>query len=124
MQRWLAIGAVNGFLAVALGAFGAHGLKERVDAYRLGVFETGAHYHLVHALAVVAVALVLDRLPDTSRPLARAAGVCFSVGILLFAGSLYALALTGIRALGAITPLGGVGFLLGWALLTAAALRK
>ena len=126
MPNFLAVGAVNGFLAVALGAFGAHGLKNApgMDAYRLGVFETGAHYHLAHALALVALAVAMDRLPESARPLARAAGWCFAVGILIFSGSLYALALTGVRALGAITPLGGVGFLLGWALLAAAALRK
>lgn len=107
---WLLIGAINGFLAVAAGAFGAHGLKD-LPAYFLDVFKVGAQYHMYHALAMVALALL---------PAARAgsvAGGCFLGGIVVFSGSLYALALTQQKWLGAITPIGGVLFLVGWAAL-------
>jgi uncharacterized membrane protein YgdD (TMEM256/DUF423 family) len=108
---WAAAGAVNGFVAVACGAFGAHALKRRLDTDRLAVFETGARYHMYHALALVAVSW----LASTRGTAADTAGAFFLAGIVLFSGSLYALALSGIRKLGAITPLGGLCFLLGWA---------
>jgi uncharacterized membrane protein YgdD (TMEM256/DUF423 family) len=117
MGSWLAISGVSGFLAVALGAFGAHGLQGRLAgaedaAKRLGWWQTAAQYHLVHALALAVVALVIAKLPQ-----ARFAGMAFVLGTLLFSGSLYALALGGPRVLGAVTPLGGLGFLAGWAVL-------
>lgn len=117
MGNWLMVSGASGFLAVALGAFGAHGLQSRLEsaadgAKRLGWWQTGAHYHLVHALALLAVALLVAKLPQ-----ARFAGYAFTVGTLLFSGSLYAMALGGPRALGAVTPLGGLGFLVGWAVL-------
>jgi uncharacterized membrane protein YgdD (TMEM256/DUF423 family) len=108
---WLATGALFGATAVALGAFGAHGLKARVTADLLVVFETAARYHLVHALAIVTVAGAADRFPG---PCAAAAGWLFVAGILLFSGSLYLMVLTGARALGAITPLGGLALIAGW----------
>jgi uncharacterized membrane protein YgdD (TMEM256/DUF423 family) len=108
---WLATGALLGATAVALGAFGAHGLKARVTADLLVVFETAARYHLVHALAIVAVAWAADRFPGSC---AAAAGWLFVAGILLFSGSLYLMVLTGARALGAITPLGGLALIAGW----------
>lgn len=111
------LAAVNGFLAVAAGAFGAHALKSRAPERMLAVFETGARYHMFHALALLGVAVLVAR----QAPGAAAAGWAFGVGIALFSGSLYAMALTGITRLGAITPLGGVGFLVGWALLARAA---
>lgn len=111
---WIILGALNGFLAVAAGAFGAHGLKARLGADLLAVFETGARYHLFHALALLAVGVLTQLKPHA---LFTAAGWAFLCGILLFSGSLYALALSGVRVLGAITPLGGLGFLAGWALL-------
>lgn len=116
------IGAILGFTAVALGAFGAHGLKARFAAQpELGaVYQTAAHYHLVHALALLATAWVTTRWPG---PIANTAGWCFVGGVLLFSGSLYALALTGWRGLGAVTPFGGLALLAGWALLAWAALR-
>jgi uncharacterized membrane protein YgdD (TMEM256/DUF423 family) len=117
-HRFIVIGAVSGFLAVALGAFAAHGLKRRLDADRLGVFETGARYQMYHALALVLVGALVDRAPSSGL---TAAGWLFCAGTILFSGSLYALALSGIRKLGAITPLGGVAFLAGWALLAVAA---
>ena len=122
---WLFVGALNGFLSVAAGAFGAHALKARLGADLLAVFETGARYHMYHALALVAVGLLSALRPvSTALGLLDAAGWAFLVGVLLFSGSLYALALTGVRGLGAITPLGGLAFLTGWALLALAALRS
>jgi uncharacterized membrane protein YgdD (TMEM256/DUF423 family) len=115
-----AIGCVLGALGVALGAFGAHGLKARVDPDLLAVFETGARYHLIHALAILAAAWAVDRWPGSW---AVAAGWFFVAGIAVFSGSLYALVLTGQRWLGAITPLGGVCFIAGWVVLAVAALR-
>jgi uncharacterized membrane protein YgdD (TMEM256/DUF423 family) len=112
---WL--GCVFGLVAVAAGAFGAHALRARLSAELLAVFETAARYQMVHALALLAVALVAARAPSAA---ASAAGWLFAVGIVLFSGSLYALALTGIRVLGAVTPLGGVCFLAGWVALALA----
>jgi uncharacterized membrane protein YgdD (TMEM256/DUF423 family) len=111
MMFWAAAGAVNAFAAIACGAFGAHALKRRLDAERLAVFETGARYHMYHALGLIAVAWLGTRCGSA----ANTAGALLLAGILLFSGSLYALALSGVRWLGAITPLGGLCFLLGWA---------
>lgn len=117
-KTFLLIGAVAGLLAVALGAFGAHGLRARLSPEMLAVFETGVRYHMYHALAIVLVALILGRLDGW---VIRAAGWAFAAGIVLFSGSLYLLAVTGVTILGAITPIGGLAFLLGWAFLIAAA---
>jgi len=114
------VAGLSGFVAVAAGAFGAHALKSRLDPAMLAVFETGARYHLVHALGMLAAAWVVDR---TGRPLAARAGWLFALGTVLFSGSLYALALTGVRGFGAVTPVGGVAFLGGWACLAWAAWR-
>ena len=113
-RTFFVIGAVLGALGVAAGAFGAHGLRARVSPEMLAVFETGVRYHLVHALALLAVAWASTRWVSAAI---RGAGWLFVVGILVFSGSLYVLTLTGIRALGAITPFGGVAFILGWLLL-------
>lgn len=107
-------------LAVAAGAFGAHALRARLSPADLLVFETGARYQMYHGLALIAAGLVADRWPG---PLASAAGWCFLAGIVLFSGSLYGLTLSGVRVLGAITPIGGVAFLAGWGCLAVAALR-
>lgn len=112
------LGCIFAFLGVAAGAFGAHALRTRVPPDLLAVFETGARYQMYHALALLAVALAAARVP--SRVL-RAAGWLFAAGIVVFSGSLYLLALTGVRVLGAITPLGGLCFLAGWIALAAAA---
>ncbi len=120
VRLWIFIGAVNGFLAVAAGAFGAHGLKSRVSPEMLAIFETGARYHMYHALALLAAGWVASQAPSW---MATGAGWCFLAGIVLFSGSLYTLSLTGVRWLGAITPIGGTAMLIGWALLAAAALR-
>ena len=115
MGGWLTLSGISGFLAVALGAFGAHGLQARLDgvadgAKRLSWWQTAAHYHLLHALALAVVAFAITRAPQ-----ARFAGDGFCFGTLLFSGSLYAMALGGPRWLGAVTPLGGLAFLAGWA---------
>lgn len=107
---WISLAAVAGFSAVALGAFGAHGLRERLDAAGLEIYRTAALYHLVHAVALLATVALHDRLRCP-----RATSLLFAFGIVLFSGSLYLLAVTGIRGLGAVTPFGGVLFLVGWA---------
>jgi uncharacterized membrane protein YgdD (TMEM256/DUF423 family) len=98
-----------GFLGVALGAFGAHGLRERLAPGMLEVYKTGVLYHLLHAVALLAVALGAERL---ARP--RAVATLFTAGVVIFSGSLYALALTGVGTLGAITPIGGLLLMAGW----------
>jgi uncharacterized membrane protein YgdD (TMEM256/DUF423 family) len=106
---------VLALLAVAAGAFGAHGLRDRLAPDLLAIFETAARYQMYHALAMILAALcAATRL---AGPKSRAAGVLFGVGIAIFSGSLYLLALSGVRFLGAITPFGGAAFLAGWALL-------
>jgi uncharacterized membrane protein YgdD (TMEM256/DUF423 family) len=122
MERFFfALGAVLGGLGVAAGAFAAHGLRDRLTPDLLVVFETGARYQMYHALALLAVAWACGRWPGT---MTVAAGWCFVAGIAIFSGSLYVLAISGTRWLGAVTPLGGVAFLLGWMLLALAALRS
>lgn len=108
------MGAVLGALGVAAGAFGAHGLKGRLTPEMLAVFETGVRYHLIHSVALLGVAWAATRW--ASRAIS-AAGWLFVGGVFLFSGSLYVLTLSGIRAFGAITPIGGVAFILGWLLL-------
>jgi len=114
---FVVLGSCNMLLAVALGAFGAHGLKSRVSAEMLAVWQTAVLYHLVHALGLLLVGLLALHLP------VRAAGWTLLVGIVLFSGSLYLMVLTGIRPLGMVTPLGGVAYLAGWLLLALAALK-
>lgn len=121
MRLWIVIGAASAFVSVAAGAFGAHALKARLSADLLTIFETGARYQMYHSLGLIAVGLLAASRPSG---LLDGAGWAMLAGILLFSGSLYALALSGVRALGAITPLGGVGFLVGWALLALAAWRQ
>ena len=120
MRMLLLLAAMFGFTGVALGAFAAHGLKTQLLADYLAVFQTGVHYQMLHALALLALAALWERL---AQRLLLAAGICFCVGILLFSGSLYALTLSGIGALGVITPVGGLMFLVGWACLGLAAWR-
>jgi uncharacterized membrane protein YgdD (TMEM256/DUF423 family) len=116
-RTFLLIGALAGFVGVALGAFGAHALRTRLSPDMLGVFETGVRYQMYHALAVIATGLIVARMGGW---LIVTAGWLFTAGIVLFSGSLYLLAFTGITMLGAITPIGGVAFLLGWACLALA----
>jgi uncharacterized membrane protein YgdD (TMEM256/DUF423 family) len=128
MERTLLVLAgVQGFLAVALGAFGAHGLKGKLAslsdaAQRLAWWETAAHYHLAHALAIGLSAYLVSRAPSSTA--AYVAGFCFTGGIVLFSGSLYVMTLTGVRVLGAVTPFGGLLLLAGWASVVIAALAK
>jgi uncharacterized membrane protein YgdD (TMEM256/DUF423 family) len=112
---FLLIGALSGFLGVALGAFGAHGLRARLSPEMLAVFETGVRYQMYHTFALLITALAIGRLGDAR--LLVAAGWAFLLGIVVFSGSLYALALSGVTVLGAITPIGGLAFLAGWACL-------
>lgn len=114
---FIVVGAVSAFLGVGAGAFGAHALRDRVSAELLATYQTGASYQIYHALALVAVGLVLGRFSAGTSAWLPAAGWLFAAGTILFSGSLYVLALTGVRWLGAITPLGGVAFLAGWAAL-------
>jgi uncharacterized membrane protein YgdD (TMEM256/DUF423 family) len=114
------LGSLSGGLAVAFGAFGAHALKARLTPDLLTTFETGVRYQMCHALALLAIALAMTRLPATS--LLNLAGWLFVAGTLLFSGSLYLLCFTGKRWLGAITPFGGLAFIAGWLCLALTAL--
>ena len=121
MERFFAIaGAIAAMTAVTIGAFGAHLLQDRLTPADLGIFETGVRYHMYHALGLFAVAWAAARWPSATT---TAAGWLLIVGIVVFSGSLYMLVLTGQRWLGAITPLGGVALIAGWAALAWAALR-
>jgi uncharacterized membrane protein YgdD (TMEM256/DUF423 family) len=111
-KTFLLLASLLGALSVALGAFGAHGLEGRLSADLLNTYEIGVRYHVYHALALLGVVAVLIRWPEATA--AVWAGWLFVVGIVIFSGSLYILALTGIRWLGAITPIGGVAFVVGW----------
>ena len=119
-RLFVVLGALSAFVGVAAGAFGAHALKARLAPDLLAVFDTGARYQLIHAVGLLAVAWACTRWPQSP---VRWAGWSFVLGTVLFSGSLYALALTGVRALGAVTPFGGVAFLAGWALLAWSAWR-
>jgi uncharacterized membrane protein YgdD (TMEM256/DUF423 family) len=111
MRLWLTIGALYGFLGVAFGAFGAHALRARLSADALAIWKTAVEYQFYHALALLLVGLWIAQQPMRAL---NVAGICFALGTLLFSGSLYVLALSGVRVLGAITPFGGLLFLLGW----------
>lgn len=121
MRQWLFTAGMMGALAVLCGAFAAHGLKARLDAQALEVFETGARYHMYHALAMALAALAMR---GEAVPRARLAAMLFLAGILLFSGSLYLLAVTGSSALGLVTPIGGLAFIAGWVCLALAALKQ
>jgi uncharacterized membrane protein YgdD (TMEM256/DUF423 family) len=120
-RTFFALGSLSAGIAVAAGAFGAHALRARLSPADLATFETGARYQMYHALALLAVAWAVQQWPGA---LPRAAGWLFVAGTVVFSGSLYALVLSGQRWLGAVTPIGGVAFLAGWACLLAAALRR
>ena len=110
--RFFSLGAASALIAIATGAFGAHALKARLDPASLAIFETGARYQMYHALGLIAVAFAASQWPASRT--AVWAGWLFVAGTVLFSGSLYGLALTGVRWLGAVTPLGGLAFMLGW----------
>ncbi|MCP1498479.1 uncharacterized membrane protein YgdD (TMEM256/DUF423 family) [Pseudomonas migulae] len=120
LRGFLMLAAFFGFTGVALGAFAAHGLKNRLTPEYLAIFHTGVTYQLVHTLALLGVALLATQLPGR---LITWAGASFAIGILLFSGSLYVLTLTGVSKLGIITPFGGLAFLVGWFCLGLAAWR-
>ncbi|WP_299094431.1 DUF423 domain-containing protein [uncultured Metabacillus sp.] len=121
MKLFLILGAINGFLAVALGAFGAHGLEGKIPEKYIKTWQTGVTYQMFHAGGLFVVAFLLDKL--TNVGLLSTAGWLFLIGIILFSGSLYILSVTQISVLGAITPLGGLAFLGGWLLLGYVAIR-
>lgn len=118
MNIFLFLGGLNGFLSVALGAFGAHILEGKLSDHYLSTWQTGVQYQMFHAVALLAIGILISRFPDSS--LLSWSGWLFLVGIVLFSGSLYILSISGIKVLGAITPLGGVSFLAGWILLMVA----
>ncbi len=117
-KLFITLASLSGMLAVILGAFGAHALKARLDQYSQGVWETAVQYHFYHALALLAVGIVALGQPQST--LLRSSGWLFLIGTLVFSGSLYLLALTGTRWLGAVTPIGGLAFIGGWACLAVA----
>ena len=121
-KYFIFLGSINAFLAVGLGAFGAHGLKSRISAEMLEIYQTGVHYHIFHALGLILVGIIAHWLSN-SNIVAWSGGFMLS-GIVIFSGSLYVLSLTGVRGFGAITPIGGGAFLIGWILLAFASLRN
>lgn len=118
-QIFLAIASILGGTSVAAGAFASHALKEKLSDRALEIFETGARYQMYHALALLLVTLLLLRA-ETNQSLLTTSGIAFIIGVAIFSGSLYALSFSGIKWLGAITPLGGVAFLVGWGCLAIA----
>jgi uncharacterized membrane protein YgdD (TMEM256/DUF423 family) len=122
-MNWTATAAIMLALAVSIGAFGAHGLQGRLDAYSTGIYEKAVFYHFIHALGMLAVPLLV-RAGLISNSSGNWAGWLLLAGIVLFSGSLYVLAITGVRALGAITPFGGVSFIVAWVVLAVCALRS
>ncbi|GKU83718.1 DUF423 domain-containing protein [Niallia sp. NCCP-28] len=121
MKAFIIIGAVNAFLAVALGAFGAHGLEGKISAKYLEIWKTGVTYQMFHSMGILIIGAIMMKIPQSS--LLTWSGWLMVAGIILFAGSLYVLAVTQISVLGAITPLGGVAFLTAWILLIIAAVK-
>jgi uncharacterized membrane protein YgdD (TMEM256/DUF423 family) len=121
-MNWTAIGAVFMALAVGMGAFGAHALKERLDEYSLGVYEKAVFYHFVHGIGILLVSL-LARTGILNASTAERVSWLMALGIVLFSGSLYALAISGVRVLGAVTPFGGIAFIIGWVWLAFEAAR-
>lgn len=116
-KLFITLASLSGMLAVILGAFGAHALKGRLDDYALGIFQTAVQYHFYHSFALLAVGILALSQPQTV--LLRSSGWLFLLGIFIFSGSLYLLSITGVRWLGAITPIGGLAFIAGWACLAA-----
>ncbi|MDZ7716123.1 MAG: DUF423 domain-containing protein [Balneolaceae bacterium] len=120
-KLFTALGSINALISVLLGAFGAHALKSRLSAEMMDIFQTGVQYHFYHALGLLAVGIIAYHLPESSW--LRWSGWLMFAGILIFSGSLYILSATGIKWLGAITPIGGTAFILAWVLLTVAVLK-
>ena len=123
-KHLLTFGGFFAGVGVALGAFAAHGLKKSLSPYLIEVFNTGVQYQFIHAIAIVLCGVLLQqKLSDKSQKYFARAAICFIIGILCFSGSLYALALTGIKWFGPVTPLGGITFMLGWGMFVYAALQ-
>lgn len=123
MKKFIVTGALHGFLAVAFGAFGAHALKEVLDDYGRGIWETAVQYQMFHATGLLVIGLLMSsKLLGEVKQL-NLAGIFFNLGIVFFSGSLFILAISGIKVLGAITPIGGVLFLTGWVLIIISALK-
>lgn len=114
-------GSINALIAVLLGAFGAHALKNRLTTEMMEIFQTGVQYHFYHALGLLAVGIIALHLPESGW--LKASGWLMLAGIVIFSGSLYVLSVTGIKWLGAITPIGGTAFIVAWILLTVAVLK-
>ncbi|GGE23635.1 UPF0382 membrane protein YwdK [Marinithermofilum abyssi] len=122
MKIWIVLGAVNMFLSIALGAFGAHGLDGKISERMLANWQTGSHYHMAHALGLLFIGLLAERWGASS--LVTTGGWLILAGIILFSGSLYVMALTNVTKLGIITPFGGLAFLAGWACVALAAMKQ
>ncbi|AWE06247.1 DUF423 domain-containing protein [Lysinibacillus sp. 2017] len=124
MKSSIVSGAIHGFLAVALGAFAAHALKEVLDDYGAGIWDTAVQYQMFHAVALIIVGILMSKAIFGEVKALKTAMICFNLGIIFFSGSLMVLAITGIKVLGAITPIGGVLFLIGWFMIIKTALKK
>lgn len=124
MKGSIISGAIHGFLAVALGAFAAHALEDMLDDYSTGIWDTAIQYQMFHATALILVGILMSKAILGEVKQLKIAMICFNAGIIIFAGSLMALALTGIGILGAITPIGGVLFLIGWIMVIIAIVKK
>ncbi|MFJ7697959.1 DUF423 domain-containing protein [Lysinibacillus fusiformis] len=123
MKKIIVTGALHGLLAVAFGAFGAHALKEILDDYSQGIWETAVQYQMFHATGLLVIGLLMSSKLFGEVKQLNLAGIFFNFGIFFFSGSLYVLAISGIKVLGAITPIGGVLFLIGWLLIILSALK-
>lgn len=121
-KYFIFLGSINAFLAVGLGAFGAHGLKSRISPEMLEIYQTGVQYHIFHALGLILIGIIAHWLSESN--LILWSGALILAGIVVFSGSLYILSITGIRSFGAVTPIGGVTFLAGWILMAFAALKN
>lgn len=122
LKLFLLLGSINMFLAVGLGAFGAHGLQSRLSERMFEIYQTGVQYHMIHAIGILIIAIVADRIGNPA--ILSWAGWAFILGIIFFSGSLYILSISGVKVLGAITPIGGVLFMVGWILLAISAVRN
>ena len=123
MKGSIISGAIQGFLAVALGAFAAHALEDKLDAYGTDIWNTAIQYQMLHAVAIILAGILMSKAIFGEVKQLKIAVICFNAGIIFFTGSLMVLALTGIKVLGAITPIGGVLFLIGWAMIISATLK-
>jgi len=123
MKGSIISGAIHGFLVVALGAFGAHALENILDEYGTGIWETAVQYQMFHAIAMLAIGILMSQKLLGSVKQLKSAVICMNLGVVFFSGSLYILAISGISILGAVTPIGGVLFLAGWVLVIIAVLK-